>query len=141
LTVFVCADCKGVLVRQPDVTGLLEAVAPETTKGVDLDAPIEPLADRGGMASCPLCARDMENYGYMGSKSVMIDCCSRCGVLWLDTDELGVMSLMFASAQRRTRVLHERAQQRDRVSARMVELKLLHLAAERAVFNNYLSQL
>ena len=51
----------------------------------------------------------MNHYGYMDTKWVMMDACSACNVLWLDTDELGMVSLLYARSQ----VLSERIQ-RDR---------------------------
>jgi Zn-finger nucleic acid-binding protein len=49
----------------------------------------------------------MDHYGYMDTKWVMIDACRSCHLMWLDTDELGLMSLMYARSRMRAQQIHK----------------------------------
>ncbi len=104
-----CANCYGILLEQSRLLGLLEVMANDLQETIDLSMPLEAVSDPGGGIACPRCRATMEHFGYMGTKWVLIDSCRSCNVLWLDTDELGMVSLLYA----RSLVLSERIQ-RDR---------------------------
>lgn len=42
----------------------------------------------------------MENYGYMESKTVMLDYCESCNALWIDALELASMAKMFVASKK-----------------------------------------
>jgi Zn-finger nucleic acid-binding protein len=67
-----------------------------------MDYPITPMPDKGAGITCPICSSPTENFGYMGCKFAILDCCHQCRVLWIDTKELGVMSIQYARTQRRS---------------------------------------
>ena len=104
-----CTNCYGILLEQRRLLGLLEVMANDLKETVDLSMPLEAVSDPGGGIACPRCRGAMNHYDYMDTKWVMMDACPACNVLWLDTDELGMVSLLYARSQ----VLSERIQ-RDR---------------------------
>jgi Zn-finger nucleic acid-binding protein len=96
-----CGGCRGLLVAQRDLGRLLERMTVELRETIDPDRPIDPLPDRGAVGICPACAGAAENFGYMESNLVRLDRCEACGRLWLDTDELSVMCVLYARTNRR----------------------------------------
>jgi Zn-finger nucleic acid-binding protein len=103
-----CGNCKGVLVGQSDLPRLLAATSADLLKSFDPETTIEPVKkDAGAGAACPRCAAAMENDDYCAAGLVHFDRCARCNVLWLDADELGAMTLMWARMD--TLIARERA--------------------------------
>lgn len=103
-----CEACKGVLVSQADLPRLLAATSADLLKAFNPETKIEPVKDAGAGAACPRCASTMENDDYCGAGVVHFDRCPHCTVLWLDADELGAMTLMWARMD--TLIARERAQ-------------------------------
>ena len=95
----VCPECSGLLVENVHLVALLDGVARDLLEEVGPDTEIEPAADAGGELGCPWCSQPMENFGYLGTRTVMLDRCGPCGVLWMDPDELGVAALLHARTQ------------------------------------------
>ncbi len=106
-----CPGCAGHLLRQADLLRVLERLAKDLAATLGPDTVVERVPDKGGGVSCPRCGRPMEHYGYMGTNLVMIDACAPCGVLWLDTDALGAMGLLYARTQRREAAREEALRQ------------------------------
>lgn len=104
-----CTKCYGILLEQPRLLALLDEMAGDLKDTIDISMPLEVVPDSGGDIACPRCREAMNHYGYMDTKWVMIDLCPGCNMLWLDTDELGMVSLMYA----RSKLLSERIH-RDR---------------------------
>ena len=102
-----CAGCYGIVLEQNRLSGLLDVMANDLKDSLDLDAALEAVPNQGGEIACPRCHAQMEHYGYLGSNWVMIDSCKTCHVLWLDTDELGMMSLLYARSQMRSEQIHK----------------------------------
>ena len=96
-----CGGCHGVLVQQQSLHPLLTAMAREMYKDISFEEELEPVPDRGAGIACPSCQCKMENYGYMGGNKVMIDCCTQCMKLWIDTNELAAMCFMNERANKR----------------------------------------
>jgi Zn-finger nucleic acid-binding protein len=96
-----CPECMGVLVERKRIPRVLEEMSRELLKTISIDVPLDKIEDRGRLHTCPKCYSETENYGYMGSHNVMIDCCKKCAAVRLDTDELGAMSLLHALTQKR----------------------------------------
>lgn len=108
--VHACPACRGVLLGQRDLTAVLETLAAAMAGHLSADTPVEAVEDEGRDAACPRCGAAMETHGYMGSRTVRIDSCFACRLLWADPFELGAMALLYA----RTRL---RSEQRARSSA------------------------
>ena len=92
---------------------LLTEMAKELSKDISFESDIEAVPDKGANVSCPNCYSSMDNYGYMGSKEVMIDCCGSCMVLWIDTNELATMCFINERANKRFK--HHREISKDQV--------------------------
>jgi Zn-finger nucleic acid-binding protein len=119
--VFLCPTCQGLLVKQQQMNALLEVVSKELQRSIPLDCPLERIPDKGADATCPVCDEQMEHYGYMGARFVMVDACRSCCVLWLDARELGAMAVQFARTARRIDVMHMQDNISRLRSARMAE--------------------
>jgi Zn-finger nucleic acid-binding protein len=91
-----CPKCTGTLLTQPRLATVLEAMSYELLKSFNPDAKLEALPDRGAGLDCPRCERPMTNDDYCGAHLVYFDRCESCGLLWIDADELGTMTLMWA---------------------------------------------
>lgn len=97
-----CQECHGILIQQKLVRPLLREMSKDLITRIPLDYPIKQLPDKGSGINCPICSGPTENFGYMGCKFVLLDCCHKCKVLWIDTEELGTMSLQYARTERRS---------------------------------------
>jgi Zn-finger nucleic acid-binding protein len=82
-----CEHCLGVMIKQRDLLSVLERLSTELFANISVNAKIEPFPDLGPVGACPDCATPMENYGYMGTKSAMIDVCPSCHWMWIDPKE------------------------------------------------------
>jgi Zn-finger nucleic acid-binding protein len=96
-----CQKCKGTLLAPPRLTALMEAMSDELLKSFDPDDKLDALPDRGAGLSCPRCQRAMTSDDYCGAHLVTFDRCERCELLWIDADELGTMTLMWARMEAR----------------------------------------
>jgi Zn-finger nucleic acid-binding protein len=105
-----CAACKGLLVPQLALAGLLEATSARLLGKYDPDAELEPTRDRGGRTDCPSCGRRMEVDDYCSANLVLFDRCPDCELLWLDPGKLGTMALMWARME--ARIARVRAENR-----------------------------
>ncbi|MFT5395954.1 MAG: Zn-finger nucleic acid-binding protein [Gammaproteobacteria bacterium] len=109
-----CPDCDGVLIKQMSLMKLLTEMAKELNQDISFESDIDPVEDKGGKVNCPGCYSLMENYGYMGSNDVMIDCCGQCSVLWIDSNELATMCFMNERANKRIDHQHEAAKEQSK---------------------------
>src|SRR4029077_4039166 len=91
-----CPKCKGMLISHSVLGRLLEATSVDLLKTFNPDAHLDPVKDDGGEVACPNCHKTMENDNYCAANLVFFDRCNACGLLWLDTEELGAMTLMWA---------------------------------------------
>lgn len=96
-----CPDCRGVLVELRNNVPFLDRLVDELAADVDLETPIDPVAGPFGVATCPRCAAAMERFGYLGTKTVILDRCSPCLLIWHDGDELGTTAALHARTTRR----------------------------------------
>ena len=138
--IHLCPECHGVLIRQRLLQRLLKAMSRDLVKTIDPDHPLKPLPDKGAGILCPVCGGAMCNYGYMGTNLVKIDSCPECAALWLDTKELGVMSLIYARTERRKARLEQayaaRKEESDRELDAMIAAKMSESYLSRAVRKN-----
>jgi Zn-finger nucleic acid-binding protein len=109
-----CDACNTLLVKQAALMPALEALSAPLLESFDTDATLAALPDRTGAAPCPGCGRAMEKSDYCGAKLVYFDRCNRCGLMWIGTEELGAMSLMWARMEKR--IARTRAQTAENLS-------------------------
>ncbi len=82
-----CARCKGLLFTRSTFRQLVESRrARATTPPEPLMRHNEPELRR--TVQCPICARAMDTFPYMGPGAIVVDTCSHCDVIWLDYREL-----------------------------------------------------
>ena len=96
-----CPTCGGLLISLTKLNGLLEATSVELLKSFDPDTELKPLPNETGATACPSCGRTMESADYCGAKLVYFDRCNRCSLLWLGSEGLGAMTLMWARMEAR----------------------------------------
>ncbi len=101
-----CANCYGILLDRARLMHVLEVLADGLRDTIDPALPLEAVSDAGGDLMCPRCRVRMDHHGYMDTKWVMIDSCRACDVMWLDTDELSMVSLLYARSKMRAEKIH-----------------------------------
>jgi Zn-finger nucleic acid-binding protein len=109
-----CEACGVLLLKQSTLMPALEALSAGVLESFDADTKLEPLADRTGTAPCPGCGLAMEKSDYCGAKLVYFDRCNRCNLMWIGSEELGAMSLMWARMEKR--IARTRAQTEENLS-------------------------
>lgn len=62
----------------------------------------------------------MENYGYMGSRKVMLDACGDCNVVWVDALELAAMARMRVRTESRVTLMRNAHNPADIVGTSIV---------------------
>ena len=132
-----CPTCQGSLVHQRRMNALLDVMSKELQRTIPLDAPLDRVPDKGPNVPCPACSTQMENYGYMGVHFVMVDSCNACRLLWLDTFELGAMSVQFARTTRRVDVLRTQEKSARLERARAAEIADVANAVGRAMMTGF----
>jgi Zn-finger nucleic acid-binding protein len=91
-----CPKCHGTLLADGQLPLLLEAMSAELLQSFNPDAKLAAVPDRSGAIVCPVCKRAMVTDDYCGAHLVFFDRCEASDHLWLDAEELGTMSLMWA---------------------------------------------
>lgn len=129
-----CPKCQGVLILQKLIYSLLDIMTKKLQQTITFDCPLEKIVDKGEGILCPICNKEMENYGYMESRFVMIDACHTCKVVWMDTNELGAMCVQFARTQKRLNYAHLQEERRIIESLRLSD----SLAVAKIVENHLL---
>lgn len=128
-----CATCDGVLIKQTSLYPLLTEMARELSKDISFDSEMEPVPDKGAGISCPHCHANMENYGYMGGRTIMIDSCSQCLELWIDTNELATMCFMNERSNKRISRQQEAAREHMKQLDKYVIQEAMHGAFMRGL--------
>ena len=109
-----CPRCKGLYVQQASLAELLTKLVARVAGEVDEETEVLQRLDRGAIHCCPICRADTGYYGYMGSKTVMLDSCSACGRVWLDPDELAAMARLRARTEHRGAAAERRQEENRR---------------------------
>jgi Zn-finger nucleic acid-binding protein len=91
-----CKSCKGTLLAQGRLSELLDELSTPLLRSFDIDAKLEATNDPNGRVDCPRCEKQMDRDDYCAAGLVFFDRCTPCALLWLDADELGAMTLMWA---------------------------------------------
>jgi Zn-finger nucleic acid-binding protein len=111
LSVSACAKCHGAKLTPQLLNRVLEAMSAELLKSFDPDMKIDKLNDASARLPCPSCARAMDTADYCGANTVHFDRCERCGVMWINSDELGAMTLMWARMEARQSRAHRQTEE------------------------------
>ena len=111
VSVRLCPQCRGTLLAQIDMIRTLEAMSSEMLKGFDPDEQLDPVPNQRGAIACPVCAGAMTKDNYCSAGLVFFDRCEACRLLWLGTEELGTMTLMWARMERRLERIHKATEQ------------------------------
>lgn len=80
----------------------MEAITKELAKVIDVDAEINKVPVREGPSVCPKCSEAMTAFGYMGTQLVHLNRCSPCEVVWMDVQEMGVATMLYARTNKRS---------------------------------------
>ncbi|MFT7519029.1 MAG: Zn-finger nucleic acid-binding protein [Kiritimatiellia bacterium] len=134
-----CPSCDGSLVEQKNLIRLLDALGRQLANHIDVDTVIEAVEDHVDHAACPKCGKNTATFGYMGTNLVFVDRCSDCWLLWMDADELGVMTLLHLRTNRRGRKVFDTNKQRHAEHSRRVGRQLVARAQSNAVANSMLT--
>ena len=83
-----CRHCRGVLLPRDAFVEVIHrrraaAKGPGTRSG-----PLDP-QELHRTVTCPLCRRRMDVHPYYGPGNIVMDTCSSCDAVWLDSGELG----------------------------------------------------
>jgi Zn-finger nucleic acid-binding protein len=111
VSVRLCPQCRGTLLAQIDMIRTLEAMSSEMLKSFDPDEHLDPVPYQRGAIACPVCAGAMTKDNYCSAGLVFFDRCEACRLLWLGTEELGTMTLMWARMERRLERIHKATEQ------------------------------
>lgn len=136
-----CPGCQGLLVSNKVLTPLLEAMTRDLVGSIDPDLPLDPLKDKGPGLRCPRCEGEMEHHGYMETKLVFVDTCDSCFVLWLDSDELAVMSQLFAKTTRRSTIRQAERDQQMREMERRFDATLAARSVQRRLLRGFIRRI
>ena len=120
-----CEGCNALLVKQSALMPALEALSADVLESFDPDAPLLTLPDRAGQTACPGCGAPMEKADYCGAKLVFFDRCNRCALLWIGSEELGAMSLMWARMEKR--IARTRSQTEENLAGMSARVDAAHL--------------
>jgi hypothetical protein len=77
----------------------------------------------------------MEKADYCGAKLVFFDRCNRCALLWIGSEELGAMSLMWARMEKR--IARARSQSEENLAGMS---KLVNAAQLRRIVDHSLGR-
>jgi Zn-finger nucleic acid-binding protein len=85
-----CPACHGLLVTN-DAFALVVRERRANFDGADITPTPLDAARLTGQVACPDCGRSMDRHCYGGPGNQIIDTCSPCGLVWLDTGELAAI--------------------------------------------------
>lgn len=132
-----CAECDGVLIKQPSLMTLLLEMAKELAIEISFEAEIDLIEDKGANLDCPACHEPMQNYGYMGARHVMIDSCGACTTLWIDANELATMCIMNERANQRLKQHQDSIKEHSNQLDKYVLQDVIHGAYMRGLRHGY----
>jgi Zn-finger nucleic acid-binding protein len=96
-----CLGCQGLLVEQPVFVRLLDRLTETLGEHIGVDGPIPPVLSDVKPVPCPACSSVMERFGYMETRTVFLDRCRTCKLLWVDREELQTAVMMHARTTHR----------------------------------------
>ncbi|OQA18685.1 MAG: A2L zinc ribbon domain protein [Chloroflexi bacterium ADurb.Bin360] len=84
---YLCSRCRSLLFTRTDFRRLIETRRARATTPPEMPVRYAP-EELQRQIRCPVCARTMETYPYMGPGNIVIDTCQTCDLIWLDHREL-----------------------------------------------------
>lgn len=84
---YVCRRCRSMLFPRTTFRQLVEMRRAKATAPPEIPTRFTP-EELQRQIHCPICARTMETYPYMGPGNIVIDTCDSCDMIWLDYREL-----------------------------------------------------
>ncbi|MBN1513159.1 MAG: zf-TFIIB domain-containing protein [Phycisphaerae bacterium] len=88
--VLYCERCRGILVNSAVFVDIIRIRRARYQGPVDRPLPLDKNALKRHI-QCPACEGLMDVHPYYGPGNAVIDTCARCGLIWLDHGELGVI--------------------------------------------------
>ena len=82
-----CTKCRGAMLSMEVFTYVVQDMRAQRDGAAELVHPPDPRELRRRL-NCPQCKHPMDTHYYAGGGNVVIDDCSRCGLVWLDSGEL-----------------------------------------------------
>lgn len=99
-----CENCRGILIDQWVFAFAVQYLRSHSN-GPDIPPhPLDP-NEFNRKLRCPSCGRAMDTYPYGGPGNIVIDCCGKCQLLWLDYGEL--YKVIHAAGRDRGRMINE----------------------------------
>lgn len=126
---FHCDECFGTLFQQTALGKTLERFSRDTYSQVPIETPVPPLDDNKAPIDCPVCELPMENYGYLGTKKVMLDACNQCELVWVDTLELATMAQMRARTDKNLLIMQDN----------LTPLPIVYISSYARIMEDYLA--
>lgn len=83
-----CRNCRGVLLERVAFVDVIDRRRAAATGPGVIPGPVDPRELKRSV-SCPQCRQRMEVHPYYGPGNIVIDTCSGCDAVWLDSGELG----------------------------------------------------
>jgi len=85
-----CSQCHGLLFAADAFAHLVRSRRAAFDGAERLPQPLTP-ERLTGRVNCPGCTRPMDRHPYGGPGNQVIDCCSSCEIVWLDSGELAAI--------------------------------------------------
>ncbi|MBI1344834.1 hypothetical protein GC163_00945 [bacterium] len=86
----VCPTCHGLLFASEAFAHLVRHRRAEYSGADRMPQPLDP-DQLAGRVNCPHCKKPMDRHPYGGPGCQIIDCCTRCEIIWLDSGELAAI--------------------------------------------------
>jgi Zn-finger nucleic acid-binding protein len=83
-----CKKCRGILLQRSIFSDTVSRRRASATGPGTIPAPLDRRELRR-VVTCPQCRQRMDVHPYYGPGGIVIDTCSRCDAVWLDSGELG----------------------------------------------------
>ncbi|OYW19227.1 MAG: hypothetical protein B7Z55_09270 [Planctomycetales bacterium 12-60-4] len=85
-----CPDCRGLLLSNAVFAAVIRGRRAAFRGAERTPGPLQP-EKLAGRIACPECGRSMDRHPFGGPGSQVIDCCSKCELVWLDCGELAAI--------------------------------------------------
>jgi Zn-finger nucleic acid-binding protein len=99
--VHACQTCDGTQIPRSRLVGVLEALSADLLATFNPDTKLQPAAVAGKRLACAECGREMTRDDYCSAGLALFDRCEPCGLIWVDAEALGTMTLMWARMEAR----------------------------------------
>lgn len=83
-----CQRCRGVLLPRRSFAEVINARRAAARGSGRIPGPLD-RSELDRLVTCPQCRQRMDAHPYYGPGNIVIDTCTRCDAVWLDSGELG----------------------------------------------------